>query len=425
MVVLLLTRTLSQADVGIVLAALAAAVLGELAATQGRDAVAIQVIPQALAADDPARANAFVRSLARQLAWGVPVAGVAAALATAALTGGAASILALALTALLVAGMTALRALSQLVIATGSVATGTTLLFAVRPALWFGGVAALRTAGVLTVETALAAAAVAASLAAAAQALVARRRLGFLRAPPAPADPAWGRSGRQLILPGLMIGELPNVVTLCAGAVLAAPQIALLGVALRVMGLVALGTRSLIAAVGPRVSAAWGQGGARGAERVARWVPRLAAPATLTVAAGVWVFAEPLLGVFGEGYEASAWTLRVLVLAPLATACAGPSLMLLTVAGHAREGGRAAWFAAPALAAGATVGALFGTLGAAVGVLGAVVFWETLLVRRLSRAAGVSIWLPLVRRDGRASRAAPPPPRRPRTRTGSPPAGSA
>ena len=110
MVVLLLTRTLSQADVGIVLAALAAAVLGELAATQGRDAVAIQVIPQALAADDPACANAFVRGLARQLAWGVPVAGVAAALATAALTGGAASILALALTALLVAGMTALRA---------------------------------------------------------------------------------------------------------------------------------------------------------------------------------------------------------------------------------------------------------------------------------------------------------------------------
>lgn len=399
LVVVLLTRTLPQADVGIVLTALAAAVLGEVAATLGRDAVAVQAVPQALAAGDAARASAFGRSLGRQLAWGVPVAGLAAGLSAGALTGWSASPLAMALTALVVAGMTGLRALSHLVMAAGGIALGALMLFVARPVLWLCAVAALAQADALSVEAALAAAGGASLTACALLAVLARRPLAFLSAPPSAPDPEWGRSGRQLILPTLMIGELPNVVTLCASALLAPPQVAVLGVALRIAGLVALGTRSLIAALGPRLSAAWDRDRAAAA-RVGRAVPLIAAPATLAVVAGVWGLAEPLLGLFGAGYAAGGWSLRVLVLMPLVTACAGPSLLVLTAAGRARDAGAAAWPTVAMLMAGSAIGAAFGTLGVAFCVVAATTAWEVLLVRRLRAATGLSLWLPFGRAFG-------------------------
>ena len=393
-VVLLLAKGLSQAEVGVVLTALAAAVLGEVAATLGQDAVAVQVIPQALGAGDRARASAFARALGRQVAWGAPLAGAAAGLALWPLSGGAASPAAMALTAGVVVGMTSLRVLSRLVMAAGGIALGAVPLFVVRPVLWLASVGTLLSADALSVETALAAAAGASLLTALFQAVVGARRLGFVREAPSAPDPDWARSGRQLILPGLMVGELPNLVTLCASALLAAPQVAILGVALRVAGLVALGTRSLIAALGPRLSAAWAASGPAEVQRVGRAVPMLAAPATLAVVALVWAFAVPLLDVFGEGYREGAWCLRVLVLMPLVTACAGPSLLVLTAAGRAAEGGRAAWPAVAALALFSLGGAAYGTLGVAFGVLAAILVWEALLIVSLRRATGTSLWLP-------------------------------
>lgn len=393
-VVVLLTRGLDQAEVGIVLTALAAAVLGEVAATMGRDAVAVQVVPQALAAGDRARASAFARSLGRQVAWGAPLAGTLAGLSLWPLTEGAASPAAMALTAGVVVGMTGLRVLARLVMAAGGIALGAVPLFVVRPALWLALVAWLLRADALSVETTLGAAAAAALVTALLQAVIGARRLGFVRAVPTAPDADWARSGRQLILPGLMIGELPTLVTLCASALLAAPQVAVLGVTLRIAGLVALGTRSLVAALGPRLSAAWAASGPAEAQRVGRAVPLLAAPATLAVVALVWALAPPMLDLFGEGYREGAWSLRVLVLMPLVTACAGPSLLVLTAAGRAAEGGRAAWPAVAALVAASLIGSFYGTLGVALGVVAATALWEALLIVRLERAARVSLWLP-------------------------------
>ena len=393
-VVLLMAKGMGQAEVGIVLTALAAAVLGEVAATLGRDAVAVQAIPQALGAGDRARASAFARSLVRQVAWGAPLAGLAAGLSLWPLSGGAASPLAMVLTAGVVVGMTSLRVLSRVVMAAGGIALGAVPLFVVRPILWLASVAGLLGADALSVETALGAAAGASLMTACLQAAVGAPRLNFVRQPPSAPDPEWTRSGRQLILPGLMVGELPNLVTLCASALLTAPQVAILGVALRIAGLVALGTRSLIAALGPRLSAAWSASGPAEAQRVGRSVPLLAAPATLLVVALVWAFAVPLLDVFGDGYRQGAWTLRVLVLMPLVTACAGPSLLMLTAAGRAAEGGRAAWPAVAALALFSLGGAAYGTLGVAFGVLAAILVWEALLIVSLRRATGTSLWLP-------------------------------
>lgn len=397
-VVLILTRSLGPMDVGIVLTAFAAAVLGEVAATLGRDAVAVQAIPQALARDDRAAASAFARSLGRQVFWGAPIAGGIAGAAVLILTGGEASLRAAALTAMIVVAMTALRAVSRVSMAAGGVARGALILLAIRPLILLGIVFALSAKAALTAEAALAAAGIAAFLATGVQVAVSARLLRFVAARPTPADPAWGASGRQLILPSLMIGELPNLVTLLAAVILDEAAIAILGVTLRIAGLVALGSRSLIAALSPRLSASWSEHGAKAAQRMGRAVPMIGAPATAIVVALVWVFAETILGIFGPGYAQGAWALRVLVLMPLVSACAGPSLLVLTAAGRADEGGKAAWSAVGVLAALTVVGALGGPLGVCAGVVAAILYWEVQLIVRLWRATAVSLWLPFFRR---------------------------
>ena len=390
--VLILSRALPAAEVGIVLTALACALLGELAVGLGREGVAIQVLPQA----SPRVARAYLRALVRLARRTAPLAALGAGFACWLLTreGGWAPAV---LTAALVPLGAFVRIASRTTHAAGRIAPSAALFTLARPALLAASLAGLWVTGALSIEMALAAAALAAGLAAGAQGVLSRRAFPASAAPPGVADlidPAWARSGRSLLLTSLLLGDLAGLVTVAAAVRLPDAEVAVLGVALRFAALLTLGSGALIAALGPGVSAAWGRGDRADALRLARAVPRVAVPVVSAGVVTLWLGADAFLSLFGEAYRAGADALRLLVLVPLLTACAGPSLLVLTASGRADRAAGAALAAALTVGAGVLIGASWGVAPAAGGVVLGHALWEVTLVRRLWAAEGVSLWLP-------------------------------
>ena len=409
--VLLLARAMPPGEVGTVLAGLAASQLGALAGTGGREALAIRVLPQCLGSDEAA-ARAYLRGLVRRLAWQGPLAGAGAGAVLMATAGAGLAEAALVLLATML--LAALKAGVQSVQAAGAVARGGARLSLVRPLVFLGLLAGLDAVGALAAAPALGAAAFSSLLALSSLAPhLARLPLGR---GPETASPGWGAEARRLLLTMLLLGEAGSLVLLAAGLTLGEAALASFGVALRYAALVQLGTSAMVAAIGPKLSHAWGQGDLPEALRLGRLVPRVSVPLVGGGVLLVWVLAEPLMGVFGSAYREDAWALRLLVLMPLVTSLFGPSLLVLTAAGRAGQAARAALPATLGLGAGAALGGLWGASGAAAGAVLAHPLWEAGLALRLARGEGLVL--------------APGPlgallQRTRRTRTGSPPAGSA
>ena len=385
--VLILSRHLPQAEVGGVLTALACALVADLLASLGREGIAIQVLPQAA----PPRASAYIRSTARLMRRTVPLAALGAALAVWMLTGqGALALLA----GLIVPPAAFLRVASRMVHATGRIAESAVLFTLARPAVFAVLLAGLAATGRLGAQGALGAALAAAVLAAAIQLLRARRPLAVRAAAPDLEDLGWRRSGLSLLLTSLLLGDLGALVTVIAATLLSADEVAVLGVSLRIAALLTLGSGALIAALGPKVSRAWGRGERAAALRLARAIPRVALPLVALGVLALWAAAPFVLSLFGEDYARHAWTLRLLVLMPLLTAAMGPTLLVLVAAGRAQAAGAVAARALPLVALGTLAGSAFGPVGAAAGVVAGHAAWEVTLARALGRAEGASLWLP-------------------------------
>jgi O-antigen/teichoic acid export membrane protein len=108
--------------------------------------------------------------------------------------------------------------------------------------------------------------------------------------------------------------------------------------------------------------------------------------AGISIAAVLFVLAEPLLAWFGPGYDAGVPALRVLLISQGMTASAGSQLYVMTMTGHERG-------AAVLLVICATVNAVasavligfFGLTGAAIGTAVALVVWNIAMTRFLWR----------------------------------------
>ena len=389
--VLVLSRALPAGEVGLVLTALACAVLGELVVSLGREGLAIQVLPQA----PPPVVARYLADLRALLSWTLPLGAVGTGTAFWLVTGGEASVALVLTTAFLPVFGSVIRVGSRLAHARGRIAESAVLFLLLRPALFACGVGALALAGTLSAERAVGVMLAAAGLGAAIQLHRLRAVRPLAAAPRGDAETAWPRAGLSLLLTSLLLGDLVGLVTVVAALSMDEAQVAVLGVALRFAALLQLGGGALIAALGPALSAAWGRKDRDGAVRIGRQVARIALPLVAVGALVAAAFAPILLGVFGPAYANGAPALRVLILMPLATAAAGPSLLVLTAAGRATEGAKAAMVAAPLVAGGVLVGAaLGGVFGAAIGVVVGHFVWEVTLARRLYRATGVSLWLP-------------------------------
>ena len=388
--VLVLSRALPAGEVGLILTALACAVLGELLVSLGREGLAIQLLPQA----PPPVVARYLRGLQRLLSTTLPLGAVGTGAVFWLVSGGGAPLSIVVMTALLPVFGSVIRVGSRLTHARGRIAESAGLFLLLRPALFALGVSVMAGSGTLTTERALGVMLAGAALGAALQVVRLRGLRRLAAVPQARTDPAWRRAGLSLLLTSLLLGDLVGLVTVVAALRLTEADVAVLGVALRFAVLLQLGGGALIAALGPSLSAAWGRGDRAGAVRIGRGIARVALPIVAIGAGAAAALAPALLGVFGPAYEEGVGALRVLVLMPLATAAAGPSLLVLTAAGRATEGAKAALIAAPLVAGGVLIGAGAGVTGAALGVVLGHLVWEVTLARRLRRATGASLWLP-------------------------------
>ena len=288
----------------------------------------------------------------------------------------------------------------------GAVATSGIYGMGVRPLLFMALLAALWGTSTLTLSTGLAAAVLAFALSALGVWLVVRKQVPGVDSESASTatseqEAEWRRTGLILMLTVLFVDEFPATITLLAGLVLSSADLALLAIALRFAFLLRMATTALVMSIGPALSGTLGAGDENTANTLLRQSVRVNAALGLAGAALLWIFAEPLLSVFGQDYEKAANALRLLTLLPLTSAFFGPSLLVLTIVGAQKAILRVTIIGLCALGIGVLVGGFLGGLeGVSLGVVAAFFLWEAGLFRAVRREARLTPWLPRALADG-------------------------
>jgi O-antigen/teichoic acid export membrane protein len=108
--------------------------------------------------------------------------------------------------------------------------------------------------------------------------------------------------------------------------------------------------------------------------------------AGISIAAVLFVLAEPLLAWFGPGYDTGVSALRVLLISQVMAASAGSQLYVMTMTGHERAAAALLVICATvnAVASAVLIG-LFGLAGAAIGPAVALVVWNLAMANFLRR----------------------------------------
>jgi O-antigen/teichoic acid export membrane protein len=195
------------------------------------------------------------------------------------------------------------------------------------------------------------------------------------RAPPVYDTRRWVRSGAALgLMTGLTVVGVNVGVTL-AGVIAGGREAGLLGAATRASVVVLLLAWATMEALQPTVACLYAAGRLVELQRVVTRTTRRVAGGTLLAALAAAALAEPLLGVFGAGFEDAATALRWLCVAAVVNAVAAPNMTLLAMTEHERV---AAGIAAAGLAVTAAVCCLlipaYGAAGgAAAYVAGSIV----------------------------------------------------
>ncbi len=196
--------------------------------------------------------------------------------------------------------------------------------------------------------------------------LVWRRLPGDVRsAAPVHSTRSWLRSGAAMGLAGGLTVVGVNVGVTLTGVIGGSRDAGLLGAATRVSVVVILLAWAAMEALQPTVARLYAARELAELQRVVTRTTRYAAGGTLLAAATVAVLAQPLLSVFGSGFEDGASALRVLCVAAIVNALAAPNMTLLLMTEHERSAAAAA--AAGLVATAISAGVLIPAFGAAGG----------------------------------------------------------
>jgi O-antigen/teichoic acid export membrane protein len=144
------------------------------------------------------------------------------------------------------------------------------------------------------------------------------------------------------------------------------------------------------ASLSPTASALWAQGDVAELQRLATSGSRAALGTTALLVAGIVVFAEPLLLVFGPEFRAGSTALVILAAGQLVNAFTGSVGALLVMTGHERD-------VAAGLAVGVATGIVLdlllipglGITGAAIGGAAAMSVWNVTLSVVLYKRLGI------------------------------------
>ncbi len=285
--------------------------------------------------------------------------------------------------------------------ALGLVLQGTLPRILVRPLLLSGvfGICAL--AGVTVGATAIMATFLAAScLAASLQWLLIRHAMAFRKeaVPRFAAAREWSVLGLMLV-PMLLLGEyLRDLVILSGSLVLAPPELARLGIALSLIGVLSFGLTAVDMIFSPRVARALVKDQPREA---ARLLTLCGAGKLAALAVGgpvAWLLIPVALRLMGSAYAGLETTFLALALIPLSMAVFGPATLVLNVLGHRRELFAGALAGGLVLVAACVAGGHFGglrgvTLGAALATAAVqALFWALCRRRTGVDATVLSRW---------------------------------
>jgi O-antigen/teichoic acid export membrane protein len=158
-------------------------------------------------------------------------------------------------------------------------------------------------------------------------------------------------------------------------------QVGLFQVANQLVGLVLMGLAAVNMPLQPMIAAAWARGDRAAIQKLASQAVRLSTVVALISCIILIAFAEPLLKLYGQPYQAAASTLRILAMGQLFYAAAGSCGLILAMTGHQNMtlfaqclalmvNSAAAWLLTPQ----------WGAMGAAMAATLGLITWNSLLV---------------------------------------------
>ena len=388
--VLVLTRLLPQEDVGLVLTLTSYAFMFSVLMTLNLENVAIRFLQQPLERGDLQSARAFVRHSGAVFLRMLLLVMVAYGLLVFFVAGRGMDIgLSIVLSMLSIPALALLRVGSLYGQAFHKVFVVSLSWGFVRPFLLLAFVVGIAVLGLgQPLVFVFAAFLVSAFLALLVQFFMLRPHMKFMgqavKAKPASDERRqWTMAGLYLAASVFLLDYFQNTVPAIAALVLPSEDIALLGVVLRFVGVMAMGQMAINAAMGQQISRHHAKGEKGKMMEAIIFANHLRFWPTLGVYGFIFIFAEPLLGIFGEDYREGAFIFRLLGLVPLAACFFGNSIMLLNIYGKAKA------LVAPALLStllllfaipvGANIAALSGVAVATLLVM--LVFYGTLYLK--------------------------------------------
>ena len=138
-----------------------------------------------------------------------------------------------------------------------------------------------------------------------------------------------------MLTPTRILGEnLRNVIITASALVVLEEDVARLAVAFSLIAFLNFGIRAIEMTFTPKISAAYANGRTRRRDTFMAVAAGLRLAPIGLAAVVVWLYAEPVLALFGPAYVAGADAVRWFTLIPLAKAIFGPTELILQISGQ-------------------------------------------------------------------------------------------
>jgi O-antigen/teichoic acid export membrane protein len=176
----------------------------------------------------------------------------------------------------------------------------------------------------------------------------------------------WLRVALPLLLVALFALANSRVDVLLLGFFADASAVGIYNAGARTASLISLFLFAVNAVAAPAIAAVHAREGRAGLQHLVDTVTPWIFWPSLLAALGLFVFARPILGLFGPAFTEGVWVVRVLALGYLVDAGAGPVAYLLQLTGHQKASARVyGWCALLNLALNSLAIPLLGFVGAA------------------------------------------------------------
>lgn len=164
---------------------------------------------------------------------------------------------------------------------------------------------------------------------------------------------------------------------LVIGALRDSGDVAAYNVAMRISRLVAFALAAVNSMAAPLIAQYYARGNRDELQRLLSMIAMITFWPSLGIALGLAVFADPLLGLFGPGFDESKWPLLILIGGHIVNAGAGSVGYLLSMTGHERDALRVYATSAAFNVIAVFVGVHFGgIIGAAIATALTIAMWN-------------------------------------------------